>query len=68
MRLHTDWKLILKKAWSVRWMVLAALFSAAEVIAPMFSDVVPRSTFAVLSGLAVGGGVVARVMVQRDVE
>lgn len=66
--LHADWKNILKRAWSIRWMVLAALFSAAEVIAPLFSDVVPRSVFAVLSGLAVGGGVVARVMVQKDVQ
>jgi hypothetical protein len=66
--LHADWKSILTRAWSVRWMVLAALFSAAEVIAPLFSDVVPRSVFAVLSGLAVGGGVVARVMVQKDVQ
>lgn len=66
--LHADWKNILKRAWSVRWMVLAALFSTAEVIAPLFSDVVPRSVFAVLSGLAVGGGVVARVMVQKDVQ
>lgn len=68
MQLHTDWKIIITKAWSVRWMILAAVFSAAEVIAPLFSDVIPRATFAVLSGLAVGGGVVARVMVQRDVE
>ena len=66
--LHADWKNILKRAWSIRWMVLAALFSAAEVIAPLFSDVVPRSVFTVLSGLAVGGGVVARVMVQKDVQ
>jgi len=66
--LHADWKNILKRAWSIRWMAAAAAFSAAEVIAPLFSDVVPRSVFAVLSGLAVGGGVVARVMVQKDVQ
>lgn len=66
--LHADWKNILLRAWSVRWMIAAAVFSAAEVITPLFSDVFPRAIFAALSGVAVGGGVIARVMAQKNVQ
>lgn len=68
MQLHTDWKKILKKAWSIRWMVLAALFSAAELVVPMYVDRIPLHLFATLSGIAAAGGVIARVMVQHGLD
>lgn len=62
--LHPDWKRILKRAWSVRLAVLSGLFSAAEVVLPLFVDAMPRNLFAVLAGLATVGSIVARALAQ----
>lgn len=64
MKLYQDWRRILRKAWSVRLGVLAGLFSAAEVILPLFVDAIPRNLFALLSFVAVMGAVVARLVAQ----
>lgn len=67
MHLLPDWKLILRKAWSVRLIVLAALFSGAEVVVPLFYDAMPRNTFALLSGITTAAALIARVIMQKDV-
>lgn len=64
MRLYSDWKRILRKAWSIRLAALAGLFSGAEVVLPLFADAVPRNVFALLSFVAVVGAVVARLVAQ----
>lgn len=66
MRMRSDWKAIVKKAWSIRLMLLAGLLSAVEVVLPFFSDAMPRGVFAALSGLSVGGAFVARLVAQKD--
>lgn len=67
MQLHSDWRRILKRAWSVRWMALAALLSCAEVALPFFEDVlpVPPGVFGLLTGLAVAGAFVSRIIAQE---
>lgn len=67
MKLYDNWKQILKKAWSVRFMLIAGLLSAVEVIFPFFADSLPRGVFAALSGLFVGAAFVARLVAQKDV-
>lgn len=67
MRLYDNWKDILKKAWSVRFMLLAGLLSAVEVALPFFEDRFPRGLFAALSGVSVGAAFVARLVAQKDV-
>lgn len=49
-------------------MALAALLSGAEVILPLFMDSLPRNLFAVLSFIAVGGGLLARIVAQKEFE
>lgn len=66
MRLTYEWKDILAKAWSVRFMVLAALLTALEVAMPFFIHDMPRGLFAVASGVTTVAALVARVIVQRD--
>lgn len=66
--LTTDWKQILKKAWSVRLVVVSCVFTAAEVIVPMYSDTFPRNTFALLSALTAVGALVARVLMQNNLD
>jgi hypothetical protein len=64
MKLHSEWRLIIRKAWSIRLGALAAILSGVEVILPMFSDLFPRNLFAGLSFLAVVGAMVARFVAQ----
>ena len=68
MKLIEDWKRIVRKAWSFRLMVLAAILSGAEVVLPLFMDSLPRGLFAVLSFVAVGGGLAARIVAQKGFE
>ena len=68
MTINPDWKAIVKKAWSIRLMLLAGLLSAVEVVLPFFSDAMPRGVFAALSGLSVGGAFVARLVAQKDMQ
>lgn len=59
-----DWKRIARHAWSFRLAILAALLSGAEVVLPLFSDVLPPRLFAALSFFAVVGAALARVVAQ----
>ena len=40
-----DWRRVLRRAWSIRFSLLAAAFTAAEVVVPLFGDVLPRGAF-----------------------
>jgi hypothetical protein len=65
MTLLPDWKDVLRRAWSVRFIVLAGLLSGAELVLPMFAHAIPNGIFAALSFLAVSAAFVARVLAQR---
>lgn len=68
MTLVNDWKLILAKAWSVRFNILAALFIAAETIMPMIQpDTVPRGVFASIAFILNVGGPIVRVLAQKEI-
>ena len=67
-KLKSDWQTILKRAWSIRLMIMAGALSGAEVILPLFSDALPRNLFAVLTFVAVAGAFVARLIVQKDID
>jgi hypothetical protein len=66
--LYSNWKDIVKKAWSIRFIILAGLLSGAEVILPFFADSIPQGLFAVLTLLAVSGAFISRIVVQRDLD
>ena len=66
MKLHSNWRLILRKAWSIRLVVLSAIFSAAQLVIPVYGDVLPRDAFAILSALACAGAIIARVFTQKE--
>jgi len=68
MKLTDNWRGILRKAWSIRLMILAGVLSAVEVILPLFADSIPRGTFAALSGITVAAAFVARLVAQQDIE
>jgi hypothetical protein len=66
MQLKSDWRDVLRKAWSIRFIILAGVLSGAEVVIPFFSDAIPRGPFAALSFAAVAGAFIARIMAQKD--
>ena len=65
MYLYPNWKEIARRAWSIRFLVLAGILSGLEVILPFFSDEIPRNLFAILSFVAVSAAFVARLVVQK---
>ena len=64
-----DWKTILRHAWSVRLMIVAALLSGLEVALPLLQGFLPirPGVFALLSGLVVAGAFVARIVAQKKI-
>lgn len=68
MKLYSNWKDIVAKAWSIKFIILAGVLSATEVILPLFFDYFDRGTFAVLSFIAVSGAFVSRIVAQKDIE
>jgi polyferredoxin len=65
MKLIWNWREILRRAWSIRLMLLAALLSGVEVALPFFMDSMPRGIFAGLSFLVVASAFVARLIAQK---
>lgn len=64
--LISDWRRVLKKAWSVRLMALAAALSGVEVALPFFFAE-PTRLFAVASGVVAMAALFARFVAQsRD--
>lgn len=66
MRFRSNWRLILRKAWSIRLLLIAGLLSAAEAVLPLFESELPKHLFASLSILSVCAAFVARIVAQKD--
>ncbi len=62
-----NWREVLRYAWSIRLMLLAALLSGAEVALPFFEYSIPTGLFAALSGLTTAAALVARFVAQVPV-
>lgn len=67
MKLYDNWKEILRKAWSIRFLAMAGILSGIEVILPLFHDDIPKNIFAALSLVCVTAAFIARLVAQRDV-
>lgn len=67
MTLIPNWKVVLRKAWSIRLLLIAGLLSGIEAALPFIDDRMPRGVFALLSLLVTGGAFVARLMAQKGV-
>lgn len=66
MKLYDNWKEIVKKAWSIKFIIIAGLLSAVEVILPLFFDYLDRGVFAALSFFAVSAAFISRLTAQKD--
>ena len=61
-----DWRRVARRAWSIRLSIVAALFTAAEVVVPLFGDVLPRGVFVLLAFSASIGAAIARLVAQPE--
>ena len=68
MKLSADWKKIVKKAWSVRLLVIAGLLSGVEIILPLLVDSFPKGVFAALSFVFTAAAFIARIVAQNGFE
>ena len=67
MILVPNWKIIVRKAWSVRLIILAGLLSGVEAAMPFIDDQMPRGVFAAASLLVTGAAFVARILAQKGI-
>ena len=67
MTLYENWREILLKAWSIRFGVLTTIFAFMEVVLPIYVDDLPKHLFAALTGVAAVGGILSRLVWQKDV-
>ena len=68
MTLYSNWKQILKKAWSIRLAAIAGLLSAAETLLPLYATSFPRGMFAALSVVVIVGAMFARLAAQKGID
>lgn len=66
-KLYDNWREILRRSWSIRFILLAGLLSGLEVILPFYADAMPRHIFASLSFACVCGAFVARLVAQKGI-
>lgn len=65
-KLIDEWREVLKKAWSIRFIIITAILNGAEVVLPLFSDSFPRGIFSILSFFSVSGAFLARILAQKE--
>lgn len=65
MRLISNWRAVLRRAWSVRLIVIAGLLSGAEVALEYIDPtLLPTGAMAALSALVTCAALVARIVAQ----
>lgn len=63
-----NWRAVLRRAWSIRLLIIAGALSGLEVALPLFGfDVIPAGTFAALSGLVTMAAFIARLLAQKGI-
>lgn len=63
-----NWREVLVRAWSIRFMIAAGIFSGLEFALPYIEPIFPLDpgVFAALAFVATAGGVISRLIAQRD--
>lgn len=67
MKLYDNWHEIVRRSWSLRFIILAGILSGIEVALPLFADDLPRNLFAGLSFVSVCAAFVARLVAQKGI-
>ena len=69
MNLLHNWRTVLRYAWSVRLMVIAAVLSGLEVALPFLDGVldIQPGVLALASGLVTAAALIARIIAQSNI-
>lgn len=70
MRLLDNWREVFRKAWSIKFMLLAGLLSGVEVVMSILqpSNTLPLGVFAALAGVVTSAALVARLLAQNEAD
>lgn len=70
MILLPDWRRVLVRAWSIRFMLVAGIFSGLEFALPYIEPIFPLDpgVFALLAFFATAAGLVSRLIAQRNTQ
>lgn len=67
MNLHPDWKYILTKAWSVRWLAIAAVLDGTDLFLRLLLDTGHQGPWLIIGAAACTAAAgVARVTAQKN--
>jgi hypothetical protein len=68
MKLVANWRVVLRHAWSIRLMLVAALFSGLDAAQPLVAGLVPIPPifFAVFAALISAAAFIARLVAQEQ--
>lgn len=67
MRLHPDWKRILRKAWSVKFNIIATVFGGLEVSVAIYQPTsIPHGVFAGIAALITVAANISRILAQKE--
>ncbi|NTA48133.1 hypothetical protein G6L34_08480 [Agrobacterium tumefaciens] len=61
-----NWRQVLKRAWSVRLIVLAAVLTGIEAMLPFVALPIPAGLFAGLTLVVTAAAFVARILAQKE--
>jgi len=67
LRLYANWRQILRRSWSLRFIVIAGILSGCEVALPFVGDRFDAGTFAGLSAAFTCAAFIARLVAQKDI-
>lgn len=65
--LYDNWREILRRSWSLRFIILAGLLSGLEVALPLVGDQIPSGLFAGLSAACTALAFMARLVAQKGI-
>jgi hypothetical protein len=66
-KLYDNWRQILKKSWSLKFVILAIILNAVVVVFPSYWDSFSRDTFSIIMMVLLIAAGTARVIAQHDI-
>lgn len=67
MKLYDNWKEIVRRAWSLKFLLIALVLECASVVLPFYTDVIPREVFTPIIIVAILGAGISRIVYQSNV-
>lgn len=67
MKLYDNWLEILRRSWSIRFIILAGILSGLEVALPLVGDRFEPGVFAGLSAAFTAAAFIARLVAQKGI-